>query len=209
MRVLQKRYHNNHKNISTMSSTSLDNAAVVQEAQPQEVSSAGSSNASGSSGNSSNNKKSSAKKITEGEADLYLDQYNFTTTAAIVSSVDRKIFVLLRDGTLLFGVLRTFDQYANLILQHCVERIYLPQAGQYAEEDRGIFMIRGENVVMLGEVDIDKEDQPLEAMEQIPFAVAKEAKKNADHAKLVAETGKIKEYARHGLAHDFHKSDMY
>ena len=58
-----------------------------------------------------------SKKISEGEADLYLDQYNFTTTAAIVSSVDRKIFVLLRDGRMLFGVLRTFDQYANLILQ--------------------------------------------------------------------------------------------
>ena len=62
-------------------------------------------------------KEDSKTKITEGEADLYLDQYNFTTTAAIVSSVDRKIFVLLRDGKLFFGVLRTFDQYANLILQ--------------------------------------------------------------------------------------------
>ncbi|GMM57626.1 Lsm1 protein [Maudiozyma humilis] len=185
-----------------MSSTSLESGVISQDPSV----SAGSTNTSN---NTTHNKKSAAKKITEGEADLYLDQYNFTTTAAIVSSVDRKIFVLLRDGTLLFGVLRTFDQYANLILQHCVERIYLPKQGQYAEEDRGIFMIRGENVVMLGEVDIDREDQPLEALEQIPFAVAKEAKKNADHAKLVSETGKVKEYARHGLTHDFHKSDMY
>ena len=73
----------------------------------------------------SQEKEPNAAKITEGEADLYLDQYNFTTTAAIVGSVDRKIFVLLRDGRMLFGVLRTFDQYANLILQHCVERIYI------------------------------------------------------------------------------------
>lgn len=30
--------------------------------------------------------------------DLYLESYAFTTAAAIVGAVDRKIFVLLRDG---------------------------------------------------------------------------------------------------------------
>ena len=59
--------------------------------------------------------KRQSKKISDGEADLYLDQYNFTTTAAIVSSVDRKIFVLLSDVRLLFGVLITLDQDAKLI----------------------------------------------------------------------------------------------
>lgn len=157
----------------------------------------------------SKREKQQSKKITEGEADLYLDQYNFTTTAAIVSSVDRKIFVLLRDGRLLFGVLRTFDQYANLILQHCVERIYLTEKNQYCEEERGIFMIRGENVVMLGEVDIDKEDQPLESMERIPFKEGERIKKINDNNRYKSETHKTKEYARYGLTHDFYKSDMY
>ena len=136
-----------------------------------------------------------SKKLSEGEADLYLDQYNFTTTAAIVSSVDRKIFVLLRDGKLLFGILRTFDQYANLILQHCVERIYLTEENKYAENELGIFMIRGENVVMLGEVDIDKEDKPLESMERIPFKDASRIKKLNDEKKFKTETKKGKEYA--------------
>ncbi|CCK72340.1 Lsm1p KNAG_0J02610 [Huiozyma naganishii CBS 8797] len=148
-----------------------------------------------------------AKKISEGEADLYLDQYNFTTTAAIVSSVDRKIFVLLRDGKLLFGVLRTFDQYANLLLQHCVERIYLE--GKYAEEDRGVFMVRGENVVMLGEVDIDKEDEPLTLLERVPFSEAESTRTLANAQRFKQETDKTKEYARYGLSHDFYKSDMY
>lgn len=153
--------------------------------------------------------KKDKKKISEGEADLYLDQYNFTTTAAIVSSVDRKIFVLLRDGKLLFGVLRTFDQYANLILQHCKERIYLPDTNEYAEEEKGIYMIRGENVVMLGEVDIDREDQPLEQMQQIPFKDAERLKKISDNERFKLETQNIKEFARYGLTHDFYKSDMY
>ncbi|EDO18126.1 hypothetical protein Kpol_1031p30 [Vanderwaltozyma polyspora DSM 70294] len=150
-----------------------------------------------------------SKKISEGEADLYLDQYNFTTTAAIVGSVDRKIFVLLRDGRMLFGVLRTFDQYANLILQHCVERIYFTEENKYAEEERGVFMVRGENVVMLGEVDIDKEDKPLETMERIPFKEAAKTRYNNNEAKFKAETRRGKELAAYGLVYDFHKSDMY
>ncbi|AGO14261.1 AaceriAFL212Cp [[Ashbya] aceris (nom. inval.)] len=151
----------------------------------------------------------SQSKISEGEADLYLDQYNFTTTAAIVGSVDRKIFVLLRDGRMLFGVLRTFDQYANLILQHCVERIYIPEEGRYGECERGVFMVRGENVVMLGEVDIDKEDKPLEQLERIPFEEAARYRDGQNESKFKVETQKSKELARYGLIHDFNKSDMY
>ncbi|KAM9915713.1 hypothetical protein OXX80_013886, partial [Metschnikowia pulcherrima] len=44
--------------------------------------------------------------------ELYLESYAFTTAAAIVGSVDRKIFVSLRDGRSVFGILRTFDQFA-------------------------------------------------------------------------------------------------
>lgn len=157
----------------------------------------------------SQEKEPNAAKITEGEADLYLDQYNFTTTAAIVGSVDRKIFVLLRDGRMLFGVLRTFDQYANLILQHCVERIYITDENKYGECDRGVFMVRGENVVMLGEVDIDKEDKPLETMVRVPFEEASLIKQQRDDGKFKRETRKGKEFAKLGLIHDFHKADMY
>ncbi|CDO94757.1 unnamed protein product [Kluyveromyces dobzhanskii CBS 2104] len=148
-------------------------------------------------------------KLTEGEADLYLDQYNFTTTAAIVGSVDRKIFVLLRDGRMFFGVLRTFDQYANLILQHTVERIYIERENKYGECDRGVFMVRGENVVMLGEVDIDKEDAPLRSMERVPFEEAESYKQNADELKFKENTAKGKRLAQLGLSTDFNKGDLY
>lgn len=62
---------------------------------------------------------------------------------------------------------------------------------------------------MLGEVDIDKEDKPLESMERIPFKDASRIKKLNDEKKFKTETKKGKEYARYGLIHDFHKSDMY
>lgn len=76
----------------------------------------------------------------------------------------------LRNGRTLFGVLRSFDSYGNLVVQETVERIYLE--GKYAEADRGVLIIRGENLALLGEIDLAKEEE-LEAkhaeLEKIDF----------------------------------------
>lgn len=145
---------------------------------------------------------------------LYLESYAFTTAAAIVGSVDRKIFVLLRDGRNVFGILRTFDQFANLVLQDTLERIYLPRESsdtpeRFAEVPRGVFMVRGENVVMLGELDIDHEDDHLTTMQQIPFDVAEEEWKDNHTKKIKEEQRKTKSYLQRGLIHDFVKTDLY
>lgn len=145
---------------------------------------------------------------------LYLESYAFTTAAAIVGSVDRKIFVLLRDGRNVFGILRTFDQFANLVLQDTLERIYLPKESEtsperFAEVPRGVFMVRGENVVMLGELDIDHEDDHLTAMKQIPFEIAEKEWKEIHEQKIREEKLKAKKYVERGLIHDFVKTDLY
>ena len=42
---------------------------------------------------------------------------------------------------------------ANLVLQDTVERIFVPApAALYADVQRGVFLVRGENVLMLGEI---------------------------------------------------------
>ncbi|KAG8980296.1 SM-like, degradation of cytoplasmic mRNAs and positively regulates transcription initiation, partial [Tulasnella sp. 427] len=110
----------------------------------------------------------------------------FTTSGSLVDSVDNtetdkdisylsylefaaeKMLVVLRDGRKLIGVLRSYDQYANLVLEDTVERMY--HESTFGEIRKGIFVIRGENVVLLGEVDLDKEDNvPLKqvSMDQI------------------------------------------
>jgi len=66
------------------------------------------------------------------------------------------MLVVLRDGRKLVGVLRSYDQFANLVLEDTIERTY--HGSTYAEERVGIFLIRGENVVLLGEIDLDQED---------------------------------------------------
>lgn len=80
----------------------------------------------------------------------------FTTSGSLVDCVDRKMLVILRDGRKLHGVLRSYDQFANLVLEDTVERIYHGNA--VAERRTGLFLIRGENVVLLGEIDLDQED---------------------------------------------------
>ncbi|KAJ3503145.1 hypothetical protein NMY22_g18352 [Coprinellus aureogranulatus] len=63
---------------------------------------------------------------------------------------DRKMLVILRDGRKLHGVLRSYDQFANLVLENCYERIY--HQNLFAERHHGLFLIRGENVVLMGEI---------------------------------------------------------
>lgn len=85
--------------------------------------------------------------------------------------VDRKMLVILRDGKKLHGVLRSYDQFANLVLEDTYERIYYGE--EFAERWIGVFVVRGENVVLLGEIDLDQEDDiPLvqvdyEALEEV------------------------------------------
>lgn len=142
--------------------------------------------------------------------DLYLESYAFTTAAAIVGSVDRKIFVLLKDGRNFFGILRTFDQFANLVLQDTFERIYVEgEPKKFGEIYRGVFIVRGENVVMMGELDIDREDDHLENLQQIPFEQAEQEQKQ-QHAQLIKEENtKKKTFFEKGLIYDFQQSVLY
>lgn len=58
--------------------------------------------------------------------------------------------VLLRDGRTLIGYLRSVDQFANLVLHCTIERIHV--GNEYGDISRGVFIVRGENVVLLGEI---------------------------------------------------------
>jgi U6 snRNA-associated Sm-like protein LSm1 len=62
-----------------------------------------------------------------------------------------KLLVILRDGRKLVGLLRSYDQFANFVLQETVERIYY--RNQFSDIPRGVFLVRGENVVFCGEID--------------------------------------------------------
>jgi len=78
-----------------------------------------------------------------------------TASVSLVEEVDKKIMVILRDGRNLVGTMRSFDQYANVVLEQTVERTFV--GNKYCEKALGVFIIRGENVVLLSEIDVVKE----------------------------------------------------
>lgn len=80
-------------------------------------------------------------------------------SASLASYLDRKLLVLTGDGRKLLGKLRSFDQYANIVLEGASERVNVGDL--YSDIPLGLYIIRGENVVLIGELDLDKEELPL------------------------------------------------
>ncbi|KAK4046650.1 hypothetical protein OIV83_005933 [Microbotryomycetes sp. JL201] len=115
----------------------------------------------------------------------------FTTSGALIDLVDKKILVSLRDGRKLIGVLRSYDQYANLVLTETIERLFHPPSRSFAQTDRGVYLVRGENVVLLGEIDLDLEDEPLARMQLVPWnamsSLLAAERKQKDQQRVVTE----------------------
>lgn len=94
-----------------------------------------------------------------------LSAFKLPGAASLYEQLDKLVLVCLRDGRNFFGWLRSFDQYANLVLDNTVERLTVNN--MYADVPMGIFVIRGENVMLLGEVDEEKELKVGESMTQV------------------------------------------
>lgn len=92
---------------------------------------------------------------------------------AIVEALDQLLLVHLRDGRKIVGILRSFDQFANLVLENARERIIV--GSQFAEVPLGLHVVRGENVVLMGQVDESKD--PPSVLTQVTEAEIKKAQK--------------------------------
>ncbi|KAI4480542.1 hypothetical protein M0802_003562 [Mischocyttarus mexicanus] len=107
-------------------------------------------------------------------------------TASLLGELDKKLMVLLRDGRTLIGYLRSVDQFANIVLHRTIERIHVGK--EYGDIPRGIFIVRGENVVLLGEIDREKEkDLPLTevSVDDILDAQRREQEMKQDQKRLM------------------------
>ncbi|CAF1617488.1 unnamed protein product [Rotaria magnacalcarata] len=79
------------------------------------------------------------------------NDYYLSGMAALIGDIDKQLMVMLRDGRTLIAFLRSLDQFGNLVLHQAFERICIGR--QYADIPRGLFVIRGENVLFIGELD--------------------------------------------------------
>ena len=70
--------------------------------------------------------------------------------------------IILRDGRNLVGVMRSFDQFSNVVLEDTYERrVVIPDdealPAVYGDVPLGLYVIRGDSVVLLGEISDERE----------------------------------------------------
>jgi U6 snRNA-associated Sm-like protein LSm8 len=70
--------------------------------------------------------------------------------------VDKLVTIITTDGRLLIGQLRGYDQTTNLILSLARERTISPDE-PCSTEDLGLYILRGDNVALVGETDEEKD----------------------------------------------------
>lgn len=110
--------------------------------------------------------------------------------ASLHEQLDKLIVVCLRDGRVFRGTLRSYDQYANLVLDGAVERLVAEHAHVYADERVGVLVVRGENVMLLGEVDPVHEKQLLAGRSMVKLKDLRAAQtKAAEEAGPAAAVG--------------------
>ncbi|CCI10542.1 unnamed protein product [Albugo candida] len=77
-------------------------------------------------------------------------------TISLFDQLDQQVLVVLRDGRHLIGYFRSFDQYSNILLEDTFERHICGRL--FCDIALGLYIIRGDNVVLLGNLAVEKED---------------------------------------------------
>ncbi|GAA5930018.1 hypothetical protein JCM3775_004488 [Rhodotorula graminis] len=78
--------------------------------------------------------------------------------SALTAYVDKQVLVITQDGRVIVGELKGFDQTTNVILSGSVERVF--SADEPVEEvPLGVYIVRGDNITLIGEVDTELDKQ--------------------------------------------------
>lgn len=65
--------------------------------------------------------------------------------------------IITTDARLFEGKLEGFDGSTNVILSNCIERILTNDDNEYQQIDIGVYVMRGTNVVCIGEVEEEEQ----------------------------------------------------
>ena len=68
--------------------------------------------------------------------------------------------MILQDKQHLVGTFRSFDQFGNFVLEKACRRFY--EGSHFTDKPLGLYIIRGENVEILGELDVEKDENGVE-----------------------------------------------
>lgn len=73
-------------------------------------------------------------------------------TSYVENLINQTVQVITNEGRVFIGELVSFDQSMNLVLKNSFEKVYSESAGVKFEKT-GLYMIRGDNVAIISEID--------------------------------------------------------
>lgn len=97
-----------------------------------------------------------------------------------------------------------------------MERIY-DNNGQYGEVRRGVFIVRGENVALLGEIDVEQEERieeqklpgSISSLKQVPFEEIQQKQKDDIEARKKKERTTGKKMSSYGFNLESFMDNLY
>ena len=76
----------------------------------------------------------------------------------VEKQIEKVVKVMTSEGRIFVGVLKSFDQRMNVILDECIEQVFRGKNVGVDEEEMGTYFIRGDNIAVIGEVDTDLQE---------------------------------------------------
>ena len=70
--------------------------------------------------------------------------------------LNKKVQVISNEGKIFLGELISYDSSINIILNNTIERIF-SDTNNVIEQKMGLFMLRGDNVAIISEYNLNKE----------------------------------------------------
>lgn len=76
-------------------------------------------------------------------------------SALLDAFVGNKVEIITNDGRVVVGILKGLDQVVNVVLANTEERVFTPEGVD--RQPLGLYLIRGDNVAIIGAVDENTE----------------------------------------------------
>lgn len=92
---------------------------------------------------------------------------------SLAEELDKTLMLQLRDRRILIGTMRSFDKFGNIVVENACERIIVGK--QFGEKPIGLYIVRGENVVLFGE--LKEDDYVTKTLQRVSAAEIELARK--------------------------------
>ena len=87
---------------------------------------------------------------------------SITPLTSLLLLLDKPVLVIMTDGMHIYGILRSVDQFSNLVLDDCFERVFCDN--YYTENQLGLHVVQGNTVSMVSDIEGTLDNCPIQGM---------------------------------------------